>query len=97
MADDTKINGTGAVKTRREFVRTSAQVAVTAPAVALLLNATVKPAAAAISSYSASIAHILDDFTFGNNREDIDAIALSSNFNPNNGTPQQDDSIPIIP
>ena len=33
-------------KTRRAFVMTAAQVAVTAPAVAMLLTATTKPAAA---------------------------------------------------
>jgi hypothetical protein len=34
--------------------------------------------------------HILDDFTFGKTREDIDAIQLHSNFNPFDGKPQQD-------
>lgn len=48
---------------------------------------------AQITTYQASSAHILDDFTFGNDKEDIDAIALGSNFNPLNGTPQQDDKI----
>src|SRR5689334_22816330 len=81
----------GAQKTRRAFVRTAAQVAVTAPAVSILLAGTSKPAAAQISPYAASQLHILDDFTFGNNEEDIDALSLGSNFNPNNGTPQQDD------
>jgi hypothetical protein len=33
----------------------------------------------------------LDDFTFGNNEEDLDAINLGSNFNPFNGTNNQDD------
>jgi hypothetical protein len=94
MAEDSKITGTETPKTRRDFVRTSAQVAVTAPAVALLLNATATPAAAqAINPYQANVSHILDDFTFGNNREDIDARALGSNFNPNNGTPQKDDHV----
>ena len=80
-------------KTRRDFVKTSAQVAVTAPAVAMLLSATTKPAAAQISAYQARAAHILDDFTFGNDKEDIDAHSIGSNFNPDNGTPQQDDHI----
>ena len=38
-------------KTRRTFVKTAAQVAVTAPAVALLLTATTKNAAAQPSPY----------------------------------------------
>jgi len=36
----------GEPKNRRAFVKTAAQVAVTAPAVVLLLNATTKPAEA---------------------------------------------------
>jgi len=78
-------------KTRRAFVRTAAQVAVTAPAVSILLAGTTKPAAAQISPYGASQLHILDDFTFGNNEEDIDAIHQGSNFNPRNGQKNQDD------
>jgi hypothetical protein len=49
MADEIKV-GTGEEaqkKTRRTFVKTAAQVAVTAPAVGLLLNASMKPASAA--------------------------------------------------
>ncbi len=80
-----------AQKSRRDFVKTSAQVAVTAPAVAMLLSS--RAAKAQISNYGASQSHILDDFTFGNNREDIDAHALGSNFNPNNGKPQLDDHV----
>ncbi len=78
-------------KSRRDFVKTSAQVAVTAPAVAMLLSS--KPAKAQISNYQASASHILDDFTFGNSEEDIDAIKEGSNFNPNDGKPQQDDHV----
>lgn len=78
-------------KSRRDFVKTSAQVAVTAPAVAMLLSS--KSAKAAISNYAASMSHILDDFTFGNSEEDIDAIKLGSNFNPEDGKPQQDDHV----
>lgn len=81
----------GTQKTRRAFVKTAAQVAVTAPAVSILLAGTTKPASATISPYQASQLHILDDFTFGNNDEDIDAINLGSNFNPLNGTNNQDD------
>jgi len=78
-------------KTRRAFVKTAAQVAVTAPAVSILLAGTTKPASATISPYQASHLHILDDFTFGNNEEDIDALEQGSNFNPLNGTNNQDD------
>jgi hypothetical protein len=101
MAEETKGTeaGTGTPeqevvqKTRRAFVKTAAQVAVTAPAVGLLLSASTKPAAAQISPYQATQLHILDDFTFGNNEEDIDAINLGSNFNPFNGTENLDDHV----
>jgi hypothetical protein len=95
MADE--INNTGKPEitppSRREVVTKAAQVAVTAPAVAVLLNASSRNAFAQISPYSASHLGILDDFTFGNNEEDIDATNLGSNFNPNNGTINQDDHI----
>lgn len=94
MPDENNADKTGVTPpSRRDFVKTSAQVAVTAPAVAVLLNASTKRANAQISPYQASSMHILDDFTFGNTHEDIDAISLGSNFNPNNGTPQQDDHL----
>jgi len=83
------------VKTRREFVKTSAQVAVTAPAVAMLLSG--KPALAQISPYQASQSHILDDFTFGNNEEDVDALNGRSgggNFSNWNHSPVGDDHVP---
>jgi hypothetical protein len=93
MSEEIKIEAAEVTKkTRRDFVRTSAQVAVTAPAVALLLNATAKPAQAQISVYQATVSHILDDFTFGNTDEDIDARAFG-NFNPLNGTANQDDQV----
>jgi hypothetical protein len=92
MPDESNIRGT-AVTSRRDLVKKSAQVAVTAPAVALLLNASTRQAFAQISPYSASMIHILDDFTFGNTKEDIDAIALGTNFNPDDGKPQQDDKV----
>ena len=92
MPDEDKIRGTETTS-RRELVKKSAQVAVTAPAVAMLLNASTKQAFAQVSPYQATSLHILDDFTFGNNREDIDSIALGSNFNPNNGTANQDDHV----
>jgi hypothetical protein len=89
--DVKKVSEEGIQKTRRAFVRTAAQVAVTAPAVSILLAGTTKPAAAQISPYVASQNHILDDFTFGNNQEDIDALHQQSNFNPTNGKNNIDD------
>src|SRR5579871_4131440 len=80
-----------AQKSRRDFVKTSAQVAVTAPAVAMLLSG-VSKSAHAISNYQASASHILDDFTTGNNREDIDAIGQGTNNNIY-GHPQLDDHV----
>lgn len=47
MADEMEVTGEAQKKTRRTFVKTAAQVAVTAPAVGLLLNASMKPASAA--------------------------------------------------
>jgi len=45
MPEETKIETvTTKVQSRRAFVKTAAQVAVTAPAAAVLLNASVKPA-----------------------------------------------------
>ena len=94
MSDENKINGPEITPpSRRELVKKSAQVAVTAPAVALLLNASTKQAFAQISPYSATQHHILDDFTFGNSEEDIDAIKHGSNFNDFNESPQQDDHV----
>lgn len=59
-------------KTRRAALKTTAQVAVTAPAIALLLDATTKSASAQIISVSAATRiHALDDFTFGNANEDL--------------------------
>ena len=85
-------------KSRRDFVKTSAQVAVTAPAVAMLLSS--KPVHAQVSPYQASQSHILDDFTFGNNEEDVDALNGRSgggNFSNWNQSPVGDDQVPIIP
>ena len=80
MADETNTDKTELTPpSRRDVVTTAAQVAVTAPAVALLLNASTKSAFATPANYASTL-HILDDFTFGNNEEDIDAIELGSNF-----------------
>lgn len=80
-----------AQKGRREFVKTSAQVAVTAPAVAVLLSGMSKPAHATINAGYASASHILDDYTTGNNKEDVDALAEHSNVGFNHSGPSLDD------
>jgi hypothetical protein len=74
MAEEIKATTVAeSVKSRRAFVKTATQVAVTAPAVGLLLSATTKTASAqGPTAYEASQQHILDDFTFGNTDEDID-------------------------
>ena len=47
MTDETKVEEVQGAQGRRKFLKTAAQVAVTAPAAAILLNATmVRPAAA---------------------------------------------------
>jgi hypothetical protein len=93
MSDEEKTRGTE-ITSRRDLVKKSAQVAVTAPAVAMLLNASTKQAFAQVSPYSASILHILDDFTFGNTHEDVDAISLHSNFGTGfNNKPILDDHV----
>jgi hypothetical protein len=59
-------------KTRRAALKKTIQVAVSAPAVALLLDAQTKANAAANISLSAAVkAHALDDFTYGNNNDDF--------------------------
>ena len=91
MADEKKIDENEVEqKGRRAFVKTSAAVAVTAPAVAMLLTASTKSAFAAPSNYNATLSHILDDFTFGNDHEDIDAIRSGTNLT-GFGQPAQDD------
>jgi hypothetical protein len=92
MPDEGNIRGTEGTS-RRDVVKKSAQVAVTAPAVTLLLNASTKPAFAQLGVGSTPPLQILDDFTFGNNQEDIDAIHSGSNFNALNQSPQVDDHI----
>ena len=92
MEDETK-KETIEQNTRRRFIKTAGQVAVTAPAVGLLLSAGAKPAAAQITPYNATNSHILDDFTFGNNEEDVDSARFGNNFNPFNQTANQDDHV----
>jgi len=57
MSEESKIEAVAAkVQDRREFVKTAAKVAVTAPAAAMLLNASVKPAQARIEPYTGDAA-----------------------------------------
>ena len=72
-------------KTRRTALKNVAQVAVTAPAVSLLLDANTKALAQANVSVSvATLNHALDDFTWGNSHEDLQnfpgAVDDGSNF-----------------
>jgi hypothetical protein len=63
MSEVSKIEAvTSQVQSRRAFVKTAAKVAVTAPAAAMLLNASVKPAKA-VTSYG-------DDFHLINPGDD---------------------------
>jgi hypothetical protein len=96
MADETNTGKTELTPpSRRVVVAKAAQVALTAPAVAVMLNSSLKSAFAQ-PCYPGPLVlcptHILDDFTFGNTEEDIDAAAFG-NFNPINGTANQDDHV----
>jgi hypothetical protein len=81
MSNESKIGPAAAqAQSRRAFVKTAAQVAVTAPAAVMLLNASAKPAKAATELYhgvfddfsiteddadSSDLLIIVDDFPFG--------------------------------
>jgi len=60
MAEKSEI--TAQVQNRRAFVKTAAKVAVTAPAAAILLNASTKPAKAITNPYETGL---FDDLGFG--------------------------------
>jgi hypothetical protein len=84
--------------TRRTFVKTASQVAVTGPAVSLLLAASTKNTAAQlpylcpaapVQGQDCDLNRVLDNVSFGT--EDVDAINLASNFNPFNATNNLDD------
>jgi hypothetical protein len=96
MADETDEGKTEPTpRSRRAVVTSAAQAAITAPAVTLLLSASTKNVFAQFCTYTICVDPVpsQDDFTFGNNAEDIDAVQLGSNFNPFNGQPSQDDQI----
>jgi hypothetical protein len=94
MAEENKVETSEAGSTtRRAILQSAAQVAVTAPAVGLLLSASSKPAAAQILSASAATTgHVLDDYTFGNIHEDIDGT--KNNGLNAYGNVSQDDPLP---
>ncbi|MGE3781712.1 MAG: hypothetical protein AB7H71_03085 [Alphaproteobacteria bacterium] len=77
---------------RRAAVTIAAGVAVTAPAVTLLLNAASKNAFAQASDYTVPQSHMLDDSTFGNEEVDIDG-AIFGNSNLTHGVRNQDDQL----
>ena len=66
MSEESKIEAfTAQVQDRRAFVKTAAKVAVTAPAAALLLNASTKPAKASVEPYNGDTANPgVDDLQF---------------------------------
>jgi hypothetical protein len=82
MAEDNKIEGiVTEAKTRRSAIKTAAQVAVTAPAVGLLLSASTKAAGAQVLTYannftgddayaSDAVAGI-DSFSLGGHADDL--------------------------
>jgi hypothetical protein len=93
MADETKTNpiDSGA-KNRRAFVKTAAQVAVTAPAVVMLLSATTKPASAQAVRYAINTGNTGDnaffDDTTPNGQAGSDDSVQGDDFGfPPNGGP----------
>jgi len=65
MSEESKIEAiTAKVQDRRAFVKTAAKVAVTAPAAAMLLNASVKPAKASVEPYAGDTGNPNDDLQF---------------------------------
>jgi hypothetical protein len=95
MDEQPKIDlGEVAQKTRRGFVKTAAQVAVTAPAVSLLLSATTKPAAAQASPYSVN-SRLGDDTAISDNPINSNPDTFPNGSGQNSGADdligQQDD------
>jgi hypothetical protein len=86
MEDGKKVETTEAAqKTRRAFVKTAAQVAVTAPAVAALLSASTKPASAQFILYNAGDNTIISRGSVGTDPW----------FNPTRGGTVYDDNATI--
>lgn len=86
-------------QTRRAFVKIASQVAVTAPAVNILLVASTRSANAqlayvcAASAVSGGAADCDLHKILDSNEENIDAVNLGTNFNPFNGGSNLDDVI----
>ena len=82
MAEESKLTAT--VQNRRAFVKTAAKVAVTAPAAAMLLNASVKPAKAGTfygDDYSKVVNHTSDDSFIDDNYRSV-TINTGDDFIP---------------
>jgi len=85
MAEESKIEAvTAQVQSRRAFVKTAAKVAVTAPAAAMLLNASVKPAKA----------RVLYDPTQNQGPFGDDAVANDDGIFGDDGATPGDDFVP---
>ena len=86
MEDDKKIGAAAEAvgqKTRRAFVKTAAQVAVTAPAVALLLSASTKKAAAAepyAGAHTSTTPGLGDDYHSGD--DNTSDVTVGDDFVP---------------
>jgi hypothetical protein len=79
MAEETKVEGiVSEEKTRRSAIKTAAQVAVTAPAVGLLLSASTKSASAAVQYvHTANGSYLTDDgvtFDDGLGNDDVTVV-----------------------
>jgi len=75
MAEESKIEGTE--KTRRSAIKTAAQVAVTAPAVGLLLSASTKAASAQAAYDTGPVPH--DFFGAGGSSDTDDVFTDTDN------------------
>jgi len=87
MSEESKIEAvTAQAQSRRKFVKTAAQVAITAPAAVVLLNASAKPAKAGESLYSQNddVTITSDDDHFSDNPDlqDKPTINLGDDFVP---------------
>jgi hypothetical protein len=86
MADEkTTTSAEGVQKTRRAIVTSAAQVAVTAPAVGLLLSASSMPAAAQSRPYGESQDPSVDDFHTTGSEDDGDGLATGTAELDDNG------------
>jgi hypothetical protein len=84
MSEESKIEAVAArAQSRRAFVKTAAQVAVTAPAAAILLDASVKPAKAGAQLYGSKETGYSDDVnTIGDTPNDTIIIDMDFRVAP---------------